>query len=59
VSRDVPLAKEFIRFVVEAGRFADYVWGRALSRTNVDRWPADKAADEAIARVKTIIAQWR
>jgi multiple sugar transport system substrate-binding protein len=125
MNRDAPLAKEFVKFVVEPGRFGEYikgangrwfpafkdvaadpffakgqagrggavdphvpvvsriylerptqvfehyknpansqvyaenVWGRALSRTNVDRWPADKAADEAIARVKTIVAQWR
>ena len=39
--------------------YAENVWGRALSRINVDRWAADKAADEAIARVKTIVAQWR
>jgi hypothetical protein len=25
----------------------------------VDKWPADKAADEAIGRIKTIVAQWR
>jgi multiple sugar transport system substrate-binding protein len=125
VNRDVALAKEFVRFVVEPARFAEYikgangrwfpafkdvaadpffakgqsgprgtvdphvpvvsriylerptqvfehyknpansqvysenVWGRALSRINVDHWPADKAADEAIARVKTIVTQWR
>jgi multiple sugar transport system substrate-binding protein len=39
--------------------YAENVWGKAMSRTNVDKWPADKAADEAIGRMKTIFAQWR
>jgi len=25
----------------------------------VDKWTTDKAADEAISRIKTIVAQWR
>jgi len=25
----------------------------------VDKWTTEKAADEAIARIKTIVAQWR
>jgi multiple sugar transport system substrate-binding protein len=124
-NKDVPLAKEFIKFVLEPKRFTDYikgangrwfpafkdvandpffskgqagkggavdphlptvtriylerptrvfehyknpansqiyaenVWGKAMARTNVDKWPADKAADEAIGRIKTIVAQWR
>jgi multiple sugar transport system substrate-binding protein len=39
--------------------YAENVWGKAMSRTNADRWPAAKAADEAIGRIKTIVAQWR
>jgi hypothetical protein len=30
-----------------------------MSRTNVDKWAADRAADEAIGRMKTIFTQWR
>ena len=39
--------------------YAENVWGKAMSRTNVDKWAPDKAADEAISRIKTIVAQWR
>jgi multiple sugar transport system substrate-binding protein len=39
--------------------YAENVWGKAMTRTNVDKWPADKAADEAINRMKTIFSQWR
>jgi multiple sugar transport system substrate-binding protein len=39
--------------------YAENVWGKAMARTNVDKWPADKATDEAINRVKTILAQWK
>jgi multiple sugar transport system substrate-binding protein len=39
--------------------YAENIWGKAMSRTNVDKWPADKAADEAIGRMKTIFAQWK
>ena len=39
--------------------YAENVWGKALARTNVDKSSPEKAADEAIARVKTIVAQWR
>ena len=39
--------------------YAENVWGTAMARMNVDKWTPEKAADEAIARVKTIVAQWR
>ena len=39
--------------------YAENVWGKAMARTNVDKWTPEKAADEAIARIKTIVAQWR
>jgi multiple sugar transport system substrate-binding protein len=39
--------------------YAENIWGKAMTRTNVDKWPAEKAADEAINRLKTIFAQWR
>ena len=39
--------------------YAENVWGKAMARINVDKWSPEKAADEAIARVKTIAAQWR
>jgi multiple sugar transport system substrate-binding protein len=39
--------------------YAENVWGKAMTRINVDKWSPEKAADEAIARVKTIVAQWR
>ena len=39
--------------------YAENIWGKAMSRTNVDKWAADKAADEAIGRFKTIFAQWK
>jgi multiple sugar transport system substrate-binding protein len=39
--------------------YAENVWGKAMARTNVDKWSPEKAADEAIGRVKTIVAQWR
>jgi multiple sugar transport system substrate-binding protein len=39
--------------------YAENVWGKAMARTNVDKWPADKATDEAINRMKTIFAQWK
>jgi multiple sugar transport system substrate-binding protein len=39
--------------------YAENIWGKAMARTTVDKWPADKAADEAVNRMKTIFAQWR
>jgi multiple sugar transport system substrate-binding protein len=39
--------------------YAENVWGKAMDRTIVDKWSPERAADEAIARVKTIVAQWR
>ncbi len=34
------------------------VWGKALKRVLVDRSSSEQAADEAIARIKQIFAQW-
>jgi multiple sugar transport system substrate-binding protein len=39
--------------------FAENVWGKAMDRTIEDKWSPERAADEAITRVKTIVAQWR
>jgi multiple sugar transport system substrate-binding protein len=39
--------------------YAENVWGRAIDRAIEDKWSPEKAADEAIARVKTLVAQWR
>ena len=39
--------------------YAENIWGKAMTRTNVDKWSAEKATDEAIGRMKTIFAQWR
>jgi len=34
------------------------VWGKAIQRVLVDRSSLEQAADEAIARIKQIFAQW-
>ena len=39
--------------------YAENVWGRAMERIIEDKWSPEKAADEASARVRTIVAQWR
>ena len=39
--------------------YAENVWGKAMTRIDVDKWSAEKAADEAVGRVKAIVAQWR
>jgi multiple sugar transport system substrate-binding protein len=39
--------------------YAENIWGKAMARTNIDKWSAEKAADEAIGRMKTIFAQWK
>jgi multiple sugar transport system substrate-binding protein len=39
--------------------YAENIWGKAMARTNVDKWSAEKAGDEAINRMKTIFTQWR
>lgn len=39
--------------------YAENIWGKAMARTNVDKWSAEKATEEAITRMKTIFAQWR
>lgn len=40
---------------------AENIWGKAMARMMGDRdkWPAEKAATEAIKRLGTIVAQWR
>ena len=37
--------------------YDENVWGKAMARIVVDKWPADKAADEGIERIKAIFAQ--
>jgi multiple sugar transport system substrate-binding protein len=39
--------------------YAENIWGKAMARTNIDKWSAEKAGDEAIGRMKTIFAQWK
>jgi multiple sugar transport system substrate-binding protein len=39
--------------------YAENTWGKAMARTNVDKWTAERAADEAIGRLKTIFTQWK
>ena len=39
--------------------YGENVWGKAMERTIEEKWSSERAADEAIARVKTIVAQWR
>jgi multiple sugar transport system substrate-binding protein len=35
------------------------VWGKALARVIVEKVPPEQAADEAIARIKEIFAEWK
>jgi len=39
--------------------YAENVWGKAIGRMIEDKWSSERATDEAIARVKSIVAQWR
>jgi multiple sugar transport system substrate-binding protein len=39
--------------------YDENVWGKAIARVAVDRWTVDKAADEAIQRVKVIFATYK
>jgi multiple sugar transport system substrate-binding protein len=38
---------------------AEGVWGRAMGRVVVDKWSAERAADEAISRIEAIFAGWK
>ncbi len=39
--------------------YDENIWGKAMARVAIDKWPADKAADEAIERMKTIFAGYK
>jgi multiple sugar transport system substrate-binding protein len=39
--------------------YNENVWGKAMSRLVIDKWAADKAADEGIERMKVIFAQYK
>jgi multiple sugar transport system substrate-binding protein len=39
--------------------YNENVWGKAMSRIVIDKWPADKAADEGIERMRAIFAQYK
>ncbi len=39
--------------------YDENLWGKAMARIAIEKWPADRAADEAIARMKTIFAQYK
>ncbi|MGK7872193.1 MAG: ABC transporter substrate-binding protein [Xenococcaceae cyanobacterium] len=37
---------------------SENIWGQAIERVVVDGWSSEKAADEAIERIKQIFTQW-
>jgi multiple sugar transport system substrate-binding protein len=39
--------------------YDENVWGKAMARVAIDRWTVDKAADEAIQRIKVIFATYK
>jgi multiple sugar transport system substrate-binding protein len=39
--------------------YDEFLWAKAMSRIITDKWTAEKAADEAIERMKTIFAQYK
>ena len=39
--------------------YDENVWGKAMSRIITDKWAADRAADEAVERIKAIFTQYR
>ncbi len=39
--------------------YDENVWGKAMARIAIDKWPAEKAADEGIERVKTIFTTFK
>src|SRR2546430_14064850 len=39
--------------------YDENVWGKAMARIAIDKWPADKAADEGIERMKAIFGSYK
>ena len=39
--------------------YDENIWGKAMARIAIDKWPAEKAADEGIERMKTIFTQYK
>lgn len=39
--------------------YDENLWGKAMARVAIDRWTPEKAADEAIERMKAIFAQYK
>lgn len=39
--------------------YDENLWGKAMARVAIDRWTPEKAADEAIERMKVIFAQYK
>jgi multiple sugar transport system substrate-binding protein len=39
--------------------YDENIWAKAMARIAIDKWPAEKAADEAIERMKAIFAQYK
>src|SRR2546425_999327 len=39
--------------------YDENVWGKAMARIAIDKWSADRAADEAIDRMKAIFADYK
>jgi multiple sugar transport system substrate-binding protein len=39
--------------------YTENVWGKAISRVVTEKWTNEKAADEAIGRIQTIITGWK
>lgn len=39
--------------------YDEFLWAKAMSRIITDKWTAEKAADEAVERMKTIFAQYK
>ncbi len=39
--------------------YDENIWGKAMARIAIDKWAPEKAADEAIARMKAIFAGYK
>lgn len=39
--------------------YDENIWGKAMARIAIDKWAPEKAADEAIGRMKAIFAQYK
>jgi len=39
--------------------YDENIWGKAMARIAIDKWPPEKAADEAIDRMKAIFAGYK